>query len=202
MATESELTPDAKVFRRVLEEHFLRLNNVQIGYEVWSQFLTEAERTIVGPFKEAYAFGGGRTVGMWARAKGIGLELATIELARLYGLPEGIYQAFLKQLDDQERTSVTWECQNKPYWSHEACELRWNGEVIRRIRNRSQAKDLIRILNAFEEDRWPNRIDNPIPGMRDRAKLGDRIKSLNHRLSQIKFRADGEGKGIIWYRRD
>lgn len=201
MSTESELTPDEKVFRRVLEEHFLRLNNVQIGYEVWSKFLTEAERTIVGGFKEAYAFGGTRTVGMWARAKGIGLKLATIELARQYGLPEGIYQAFMKQLDDKERTSVTWELQNRPFWNHETCELRWNGEVIRRIKNRSQATDLIRILNAFEEDRWPNRIDNPIPGMRDRTKLGDRIKSLNHGLRQIKFGADGDGKGIIWRRR-
>jgi hypothetical protein len=202
MTIDPDSTPEQRIFRRQIEEHAIRLNNVQLGYEVWRDLLTEAERSIVGEFKEAYNRGAGRTVGIWALAKGIGLTFATIELARLYGLPEATCQSFLKQLNDQERSPQSWDCQNRPYWNDETSELHWNGEVIRRIRNRKTGEELLLILKAFEEEGWPHRIDSPISESPNVRRLGDRLKSLNTGLSQIRFRADGSGTGIVWSRKD
>jgi hypothetical protein len=59
------------------------------------------------------------------------------------------------------------------------------------------------ILEVFQEEHWPPRIDDPLPpkpGIEPQRRLHDTINSLNrnqrHRL--IRFFADGLGKGVRW----
>jgi hypothetical protein len=59
------------------------------------------------------------------------------------------------------------------------------------------------ILMAFEEEQWPPRIDDPLPGHPDllpKRRLHDTIKSLNRnqKNSLIRFMGDGTGEGIRW----
>lgn len=84
----------------------------------------------------------------------------------------------------------------RPRWDSECGELRYQGDVIRRVRSRSVARSIVRVLDAFEEDGWPRRIDNPVGN--DKIKIHETIKSLNDGLTRIRFHGDGVGEGIIW----
>jgi hypothetical protein len=59
------------------------------------------------------------------------------------------------------------------------------------------------ILMAFEEEKWPPRIDDPLPGNADllpKRRLHDTIKSLNRNQKNclVRFMGDGTGEGVRW----
>jgi hypothetical protein len=91
----------------------------------------------------------------------------------------------------------------KPAWDRERRELVVGGQLVKRFRVPAASQE--RILDAFEEEGWPQRIDDPLPHTNNlvpRARLHDAIKNLNrhhvHRL--IVFQGDGRGVGICWKR--
>lgn len=91
--------------------------------------------------------------------------------------------------------------------------LRWDADLgrlwcgDRLIKEyREEAENQKTILAAFEEEGWPHRIDDPLPGVRDdrRAKrrLRDTITGLNQdhvAPGVMRFRGDGTGRGVRWY---
>jgi len=62
--------------------------------------------------------------------------------------------------------------------------------------------NVIKVLDQFEEDGFPARIDDPLADPRapskDQARLHETIRSLNNKIRFIRFHADGTGKGIRW----
>ncbi|MGA2254440.1 MAG: hypothetical protein ABSG53_07255, partial [Thermoguttaceae bacterium] len=59
------------------------------------------------------------------------------------------------------------------------------------------------ILAAFQEERWPWRIDDPLRRRGDldsKVRLNNTVKALNrHRLAMvIWFSCDGSGRGVVW----
>lgn len=182
--------------RATLNIHAARLQHPQIGFEVWSGLLSEKERCQVGAFQDAFTRGTGWTIGMWARAKGTSRALATLQLARLYGMPEGQYAALVRQVDAAQPISDLLSDRNRLYWDSERGELHWHGEIVRTIRNQQTGHELVQILDAFEECGWPVRIDDPLPSSSNPTQLADRIKSLNKGLQRIRFRKSGEG--VAW----
>ncbi|MCE9608145.1 MAG: hypothetical protein K8U03_24945 [Planctomycetia bacterium] len=86
----------------------------------------------------------------------------------------------------------------RPDWRPTDGELRFGDKLARRVR--PLAKNVIAILTAFEEDGWPTRIDDPLPGGRDDERLRSAVRSLNDGLGLIQFEADGSGEGIRWKR--
>jgi hypothetical protein len=89
----------------------------------------------------------------------------------------------------------------KPSWDPSRRELSLGGHVIKRYRVRAQNQEAL--LTAFEEESWPQHIDDPLPGTRDidpRIRLHDAINRLNrcqtHHL--LRFRGDGTGTGLFW----
>jgi hypothetical protein len=59
------------------------------------------------------------------------------------------------------------------------------------------------ILESFEEQGWPESIDDPLPVERDidpKRRLHDAIKRLNRnqRCRAISFHGNGNGQGIAW----
>jgi hypothetical protein len=86
-----------------------------------------------------------------------------------------------------------------PVWNLDTGELRFDGRVIKRIRNNGQATSIVAILAAFQECGWPGRIDDPLPGTtesRRRERLGDAVKSLTDSLVGMQFSRDGTSEGI------
>jgi hypothetical protein len=73
--------------------------------------------------------------------------------------------------------------------------------VVKRFRQPAEQQELV--LAAFEEQGWPPRIDDPLPGgngVNAKQRLRDAMKNLNRhqRNRRIRFEADGTGKGILW----
>jgi hypothetical protein len=86
----------------------------------------------------------------------------------------------------------------KPQWDKGRGELRVGDRVVRRVR--SLAKNVICVLDVFQEEGWPHRLDDPLPGPSDQQveRLHETIRSLNEGLKEISFHSDGGGQGITW----
>ena len=89
----------------------------------------------------------------------------------------------------------------KPLWDPNRLELHCHQQLVKRYRVPS--RNQVAILNAFQEDNWPARIDDPIPPDPDRCskrRLLDTIKNLNrnHKYRCIRFHGDGTGEGVLW----
>lgn len=86
----------------------------------------------------------------------------------------------------------------KPRWDRDAGELWFNGEIVRRVPLTGRAKNVRKILDAFETDGWDRRIDDPLDPDVSARRLPDALKSLKKGLSVINFRGDGSGSGVVW----
>ena len=83
----------------------------------------------------------------------------------------------------------------KPLWDKDRFELRVGDQVVRKVR--PLAKNIIKVLDSFQEEGWPETIYDPLSG--DIWSIRhDTIRSLNEGLSLIRFRADGTKERIKW----
>jgi hypothetical protein len=88
-----------------------------------------------------------------------------------------------------------------PRWTRESRSLSVGCVVIKRYRIPSPNQEAI--LEAFQEESWPRRIDDPLRPQAhqvSKCRLHDTIKCLNrHHLRRlIRFRGDGTGEGVCW----
>lgn len=88
-----------------------------------------------------------------------------------------------------------------PEWNANRHELLVNRQLIKRYRWPAENQEAV--LNAFQEDGWPARIDDPIPPQSNidpKRRLADTIKCLNrnHLVQLVRFRGDGTGEGVLW----
>jgi hypothetical protein len=88
----------------------------------------------------------------------------------------------------------------RPRWDGRSRELTWRGQLVKRFRIVAPNQQLI--LDAFEEEGWPARIDDPLNGGCDdpRQRLHDTVRNLNRcqRGLRLRFLRDGSGEGICW----
>jgi hypothetical protein len=92
-------------------------------------------------------------------------------------------------------------CKAKPVWDCLLRELRFQGQIVKRFR--VPAPNQERILAAFQEERWPPRIDDPLPPTDEidpKKRLNAVIQSLNRCQihSSIRFGGNGEADGVLW----
>lgn len=88
-----------------------------------------------------------------------------------------------------------------PRWNPEVRLLHFDGQLVKRFKWPAVNQEAI--LCAFQEEGWPDRIDDPLPPQRQqdsKRRLADTIKCLNRKQinSLIHFRGDGTGEGVIW----
>jgi len=88
-----------------------------------------------------------------------------------------------------------------PVWHAPRREL-WVGAVlIKRFRVPALSQE--RILAAFQEEAWPERIDDPLPpvaNLEPKRRLHTAIHSLNRNQKPplLRFCGDGSGTGVVW----
>ena len=116
-------------------------------------------------------------------------------------LEPGIQQAVATRLEPEVTSRNTEATEARPRWDSELNELRMDEVLIKRFR--WQAVNQAMVLCAFEEEGWPEHIDDPLPplpGLDSKRRLHDTIKCLNrgHKIPLIRFHGDGTGQGIIW----
>jgi hypothetical protein len=81
---------------------------------------------------------------------------------------------------------------DRPVWDATVRVLRFRGEVCKQYKR--PAPDQEKILEAFQEDGWPDGIDDPLtPG-----KLATTVELLNKRLRHIRFCLNGNCAGVVW----
>ena len=91
--------------------------------------------------------------------------------------------------------------QQTPEWDRDRQELRLGRIVVKQFKVPAPNQETI--LAAFEEERWPPRIDDPLPPQAEqdaKRRLHDTINGLNkNQKSQLlHFLGDGSGQGIRW----
>jgi hypothetical protein len=90
----------------------------------------------------------------------------------------------------------------KPHWDAARRTLFFGEQIVKQYRAPCPNQEAI--LNAFQEEDWPPRIDDPLRPLDDhdsKRRLHDAIKSLNrcHIISGLmRFHGDGTGEGVFW----
>jgi hypothetical protein len=89
----------------------------------------------------------------------------------------------------------------KPCWNSMRRQLCLGDIVVKHFRVPAAMQQLI--LSAFEEECWPEHIDDPLPGSGDidtHTRLHDTIHRLNgHQTNRLlRFRGNGNGTGVCW----
>jgi hypothetical protein len=89
----------------------------------------------------------------------------------------------------------------RPHWDAQLRRLLLDAHVVKRFRLPAPNQEII--LAAFEEEGWPERIDDPLPPCGDqepKCRLHDTIKCLNrHQVAHLlQFMGDGTGQGVLW----
>lgn len=117
---------------------------------------------------------------------------------------DGDYSAFqtaedMAEMLKAESLNVSSEPQtDRPRWDKDGRALIVGGVVVKQYK-RHPAPNQVRILAAFEEEGWENRIDDPIPGgTNPKKRLRDTVQDLNKAQGAIKFSTDGTGEGVQW----
>ncbi len=85
----------------------------------------------------------------------------------------------------------------KPRWEAETCTLWYDEKLIRKVQSHNVAQNVHEILNAFEEQGWPEEgITSPFA--LDSQKYSA-VYTLNRNLKGIRFSScNQQGKRIIW----
>jgi hypothetical protein len=179
-----------------LREQYPRVENLASAQRVWDRMLTPADREALGG-NRAEAISEGGSIGMWIRSHGGSGYSAIAELAHRLGFASAETRDWLLK-EFGEELSQTRDPMDRPVWNRECYELRFNGTVIRRITRPNVARNIVAVLDAFEENNWSSRIDDPLPGGRDQQRLHATIQSLNTGIDRIVFSADGTGAGYMW----
>ncbi|HEV7225374.1 MAG TPA: hypothetical protein VGN42_21895 [Pirellulales bacterium] len=88
-----------------------------------------------------------------------------------------------------------------PAWDAERREVRYRDQIVKRYRVPAPNQELI--LAAFEEEGWPQLIDDPLPPQDEldpKRRLQATIKSLNRNqlAPLIRFHGNGNGLQVYW----
>ena len=90
-----------------------------------------------------------------------------------------------------------------PNWCSITRVLKLDGHVVKHFKWPAPNQELL--INAFAEQGWPERLDDPLPpsDVCPKRRLHDTIKCLNRNQVNklIKFRGDGSAQGARWEHR-
>jgi len=130
-------------------------------------------------------------VGNWLRAEVYEREKCTPHI--LLG------KTTLRELLETRLLSYT----KHPVWAHNSTGgvLKYDGEVIRVIKGKNRASEIIKILDAFEEQGWPESISLATSKRKGRAyadKLHNHLKSLRKDMKRLYFGGDYTSEGVYW----
>lgn len=160
---------------------------------IWEQHFNAADRKALGDDAYLAWKNHGRTVGMWAEARGVSKERAIVDIGyTLDWLDTKACKALLTALGEDANAA------GAPRWISRTGELWFDGQVVRTIRNQTKASTIVRILKAFEESGWPRTIDDPITAGGDSAQRRRAVESLNDGLKRMRFTCAGDGESFTW----
>lgn len=87
-----------------------------------------------------------------------------------------------------------------PVWDEKSGNLTFDGKAARHYEKR--AYNCIAILDVFQLEGWPVRVDDPLPNGKNPERLSNTIKTLNTGLQTIEFFSGGDGQSTGWRKRE
>jgi hypothetical protein len=93
------------------------------------------------------------------------------------------------------------EASLKPQWDAARRELSFGGRMVKRFHVPARNQELI--LSAFQEEHWPESIDDPLADDIDidpKTRLNDAVYRLNNKQHAclIRFHVNGHGSSVHW----
>lgn len=83
---------------------------------------------------------------------------------------------------------------DRPRWDGDRFTLYYGEHAVRKVR--PIAVGMCQLLQTFQDDGWPPRIDNPLTPDVD---LSRQLRDLNSKIDgPLRFRRDGSGEGVLW----
>jgi len=152
------------------------------GFQLcWDRVLTEAEREDAGGDIDAcYKTYLGHPGNLLVKLRQCSVEKAIIEVAyRLSFLTPQSYEWLLSEIAEDAPLTDT------PVWDRESGRLVFDGHQIRKFR--SNAKNVVKILDDFEELNWPRSIIDPFQNHEDPQTVHQSVSSLNTNLEHLRF---------------
>jgi hypothetical protein len=135
-------------------------------------------------------------IDFWCRLKGVAPERAAIDLGHAIELIGDSTQAWLlREIGEEQSAPPTPDI---PDWNKPLCELTFRGQVVRRIRSVTVAKNIVAVLDRFQELGWQTCIDDPLPGPPDSQRKRETLVTLNKGLKRIRFFSTGTVREIRW----
>lgn len=181
-----------------LKTQAARVRLYQSALLVWHRLLTPEERNRLGgnPAEAWRRFG---AIGMWTEARGASPEQAVLDMALGIGhMSLANYDWLRRELGISSGPAAPAATPlDVPSWDSASRELRFSGQTIRKVRVMREPSNVQRLLDAFEAQGWPPRIDNPLPGA-DEDQLHQALQQLKTKLSGITFSSQQGGKAVCW----
>jgi hypothetical protein len=89
----------------------------------------------------------------------------------------------------------------KPQWNAARRELSLGGRMVKQFHVPARNQELI--LSAFQQEDWPESIDDPLAGeihIDPKTRLNDAIYRLNHKqlACLLRFHVNRHGSGVCW----
>jgi len=188
--------------QRAYESAYLYVKSFEAARQMWTTLLTDSERESLGGTDEALdsLYRELSTAGIWARLWKISPQRAVVELAyQLEYLSETKARWLLKEMGEESATLVMATVSRaKPKWDPETGKLYYRDQIIRKLRKTKDLTNIHLILDTFEEDGWPSRIDSPIPNDSSGERLHETIRSLKKDLNGITFSVQEGGQAVVW----
>ena len=182
-----------ELLRTKLEELERRVQTMEVAAVIWMRHFTAAERKALGDDAFVAWMDNGRTAGMWATVREVSRDQAIVAIAYVLDwLDTKTSNQLLKALGGGT------ENVSKPRWLKEKGEVWFEGKIVRHIRNASRAKNIITILDVFEESGWPTQIEDPITTGGESSTRRRTVESLNKELKRIRFSCSGDGESFRW----
>lgn len=184
--------------RDELEKAYGRVQNLTAAKRLWDRvFRHDDRRKCGGNLAKAWTPVTGLTVGLYCTARGTTADRALVEVAHALGFLDDRLLAELLDVLGEEPAERDPE---KPHWDRRAGELRFRDVVVRRVPKIALSRNIVPILDAFEEDGWPPEIDDPLTsgGSDDRRRRA--VETLNRQMLKpwMWFECNGDGTGFRW----
>jgi hypothetical protein len=177
---------------------------------LWENILTADERTQLGgdlyatfkTFRSAWA--------IWQHLRGGSVLRAIIDanyhLGTLTQVTHEQWRRIIGEPIEYDHTPTSGPNHNpdRPEWDAETGELRWHGEILRRLRLMRYPSALQRIVGAFQEANWRSVIPNPLltrsaaAARSENLTLHQVLRSLNRNLLRIRFHGQNGGHYVRW----
>jgi len=176
----------------------IRINLPRNKMRLWETFSYREKKTLGSSYQNAIKIY--KTWEMWQKFHHIPEPVCLIEIGYKLGLIDlATRDEFLREINYKTKTIKAVKTLNnlKPIWKKETGELRYNDELIRKIRRTKCPTNAEAIFNAFHKARWKSTIPNPLNN-KDPKILEDSIRHLRKGLSVITFSSARRGAEISW----